>query len=70
MTAILLNDGEIAAGCPEKGRGFLEGRAALKIKGQAAKNKFACAWKIQDLHTGHCAKILIMRGFFAFAKIF
>jgi hypothetical protein len=38
MTAILLNDGEIAAGGPEKHGGLFKGRAALKIKGRAAKN--------------------------------
>jgi hypothetical protein len=38
MTAILLNDGEIAAGCPEKDRGLFEGMAALKIIGRGAKN--------------------------------
>ena len=43
MTAILLNDGEIAAGCLEKGGGLFEGMVPLKIKGRAAKNKFASA---------------------------
>ena len=38
MTAILLNDGEIAAGWPEKGLAIFEGMAALKIIGRGAKN--------------------------------
>ena len=43
MTAILLNDGEIAAVSPEMGSGLFEGMAALKIKNRAVKNKFAFA---------------------------
>lgn len=70
MTAILLNDGEIAAASPEKDIGLFTGRAAPKINGRDAKNKFASACKVQLLHIGQCAKILIMRAFFAFAKIF
>ena len=43
MTAILLNDGEIAAGRPEKGGAIFEDMAALKIIGRGAKNEFASA---------------------------
>jgi hypothetical protein len=38
MTAILLNDGEIAASRQEKGIGLFKGVAALKIKRRTAKN--------------------------------
>jgi hypothetical protein len=39
-TAILLNDGEISAASPERGKWLFKGWAMLKIKGRAAKNKF------------------------------
>jgi len=38
MTAILLNDGEIAASRAEKAGGVFKGGAAPKIKCRAAKN--------------------------------
>jgi hypothetical protein len=70
MTAILLNDGEIAAASPERGNGLFKGGAMLKIKGRSAKNKFVYASKVQNLHIGQCAKTHVLWAFFAFAKIF
>jgi hypothetical protein len=70
MTAILLNDGEIAAVRAEKSYGLFRGGAASRINGCSAKKGFVSARKAQVLHPWQRIKVFVTRGFFAFAKFF
>jgi hypothetical protein len=70
MTAILLNDGEIAARLPGKWFPVFQRRGiAFKTRDGAGKNKFVRI-KGRNLCPIAACQILIIRGFFAFAKIF
>jgi len=71
MTAILRNDGEIAARSLENDSSFFKGMelGSEYMIGQS-KNNLSFLRNVLVLHTWQRGKILIIQAFFAFAKIF